>query len=243
MSVCNDLIGLTYKQRIDTSLENISEAGEQVKFLLKQKASLLKSEDQFDPSTFKKIMNDIDIELSYHKEVQEFTDISTGLKDILNKFFAERNSRISSSKLLLLLLEEKFDEFCTSLSELVLQLFSYHDVGTQEPEKVYHAFLIGVLNSFKESYKLESNRESGTGRFDIMLIPESLEDTPVIIEIKRSPINNKEKIEELLDAALDQVVTNRYSVQLKVLGHKRFLGLAAVFYGKELYLKHKHYPV
>ncbi|NJO02327.1 MAG: hypothetical protein HC880_12120 [Bacteroidia bacterium] len=51
------------------------------------------------------------------------------------------------------------------------QVFSYHDVPGYEPESFYHAFVLGLLVNLEERYEIKSNRESGTGRYDIMLIP------------------------------------------------------------------------
>jgi hypothetical protein len=188
----------------------------------------------------KNILPHIEIELGYHKEVEEYSDMSPRLKEVVAKFFTEKRARISNNKLLLFLTEDKLDDFCSDLSELVMQLFSYHDVGTQKPENVYHAFLLGVLNSFKEIYRIESNKESGTGRFDILLIPETLKYKGVVIEVKRSLTREKDKIDIMLDGALLQIVENKYALTLKSAGHDKYIGLAAVFYGKELHLKYRH---
>ena len=79
-------------------------------------------------------------------------------------------------------------------SDLVLRVFSYHDLGGEEPERVYHCFLLGVFTEFKH-YQIQSNKESGKGRFDILLIPETLEYKDVIIEVKRSKTDKAEIIQ------------------------------------------------
>jgi len=78
--------------------------------------------------------------LGYHNEIRQHFDIPNELKEIVKQFLAQKQARVSSTKLLSLLLEDKLDDFCRDLSELVLSLFSFHDIGGQEPEKVYHAF-------------------------------------------------------------------------------------------------------
>lgn len=239
MEVCNDMISLTLKHFISAQIKLLATDEEKVKYLLRQKADLTIIKDQFTDKVFQEVVGLIDVELGYHKQVNEYLDTPAELKAIVSQFFAEKKARISNSKLLTYLLEENFDAFCKDLSELVMQLFSYHDVGAQEPEKVYHAFLLGVLNSFKEFYRLESNKEAGLGRFDIVLIPETLEYKAIIIEVKRSLADDKEKINKMLDEALQQIASNHYAVTLKAAGHQEYIGLAAVFFGKELALKYQ----
>ena len=239
MEVCNDIIELILKHSITNKLGKIEVEDEKVKYLLRQKADLLQIQDQFLEKTYKNIINTIDIELGYHKQINEYAGIPAELKAIVTQFFAEKKARLSNNKLLGFLIEEKLEEFCSCLSGLVLELFSYHDVGTQEPEKVYHAFLLGVLNGFKDIYQLKSNKEAGNGRFDIQLIPETLEYKGMIIEIKRSLTNDEGKIAEMLDDALLQIVNNKYAIELKSTGHNEFISLAAVFHGKSLALKYR----
>lgn len=239
IDVCNDMISLTLRHFISTQVKKLTTDEEKVKYLLRQKADLTIIKDQFTDKVFQEVVGLIDVELRYHKQVNEYLDTPAELKAIVSQFFAEKKARISNGKLLTHLLEENFDAFCKDLSELVMHLFSYHDIGSQEPEKVYHVFLLGVLNSFKDFYRLESNREAGLGRFDIMLIPETMEYKAVIIEVKRSLIDDKEKIGKMSDEALQQIDTNNYALTLKAMGHQEYIGLAAVFFGKELTLKYK----
>src|SRR5947208_3321663 len=56
-------------------------------------------------------------------------------------------------------------------SYFVLTSFSYFDVTGKQPEKFYHAFVLGMLVHLINHYEVRSNRESGFGRYDVMLIP------------------------------------------------------------------------
>jgi hypothetical protein len=239
LDVCNNIIELTYKQIITDQLKKIDKEHDKLKFLLRQKANLKQQENQFDAKVFKDVMDSVEIELGYHKSLQEFLEIPDELKAILEQFLAEKRARISNVKLLGLLMEEKLNEFCKELSDLVLQLFSYHDIGSQEPEKVYHSFLLGVFNSFKDLYRVQSNREAGKGRFDILLIPNTLEYRGIIFEVKRVSTDIVEATNVLLDEAIKQIEYNRYGEELKMLGHKEYFGIATVFYGKTLTSKYK----
>jgi hypothetical protein len=96
-----------------------------------------------------------------------------------------------------------------------------------------------VCNGFKEYYQIESNREAGLGKFDIALILELLEYTGMIIEVKRSPVDDKDSMELLANEALAQIRNNHYSVILKSRGHTSYVAMAAVFYGKQLHLRYQ----
>ncbi|OJW35017.1 MAG: hypothetical protein BGO54_02360 [Sphingobacteriales bacterium 46-32] len=74
-----------------------------------------------------------------------------------------------------------------------------------------------------------------------MLIPYTLEYSGIIIEVKRSSTDKIETIAALLDEALNQIVANRYAIELKTRGHGQYIGIAAVFHGKKLWLKYQRY--
>jgi hypothetical protein len=186
-------------------------------------------------------LNSVQIELDYYGELKNYRGVLEELRAIIEQFLAEKNARISNHQLLAYLLQEKMDKFCGELQLLVLQLFSYHDIAGNVPERVYHAFLLGFFNSFREDFQLESNREVGIGRFDLLLSPNTQENKGLIVEVKRSDTKDPAKVEEQLEEALSQIVQNRYATELQRQGHQHFIGLAAVFFGKELFLKHRLY--
>ena len=62
--------------------------------------------------------------------------------------------------------------FSKLLSKFIIQSMSYYDIPENEPEKSYHLFVLGLLVTLSRSYLVRSNRESGYGRFDIVLIPQ-----------------------------------------------------------------------
>lgn len=84
------------------------------------------------------------------------------------------------------------------MNRIVIQTFSYFDTGERasgaEPERFYHGFILGLLVDLRDRYYLKSNRESGFGRYDVMLEPKnSKECKAVILEFKvRNP--RKEKV-------------------------------------------------
>lgn len=63
--------------------------------------------------------------------------------------------------------------FQTRLAQLVIGRLSCHDAGGKEAERTYHAFLIGLLARLEGRFDVRSNRESGHGRADILILPRS----------------------------------------------------------------------
>ena len=84
------------------------------------------------------------------------------------------------------------------------------------PEKFYHGFVLGLLVELRERYSVKSNRESGIGRYDVMLIPkDKMKDRAFIIEFKVVNRNRGEKsLEDALKNALKQIEENRYEQDL-----------------------------
>ena len=80
---------------------------------------------------------------------------------------------------------EAMNEYMNDVSQSV---FSYFDTGKnpsrKEPERFYHGFVLGLMVELKGRYVLTSNRESGFGRYDVLLEPLNAEDDAVILEFK-----------------------------------------------------------
>ena len=76
----------------------------------------------------------------------------------------------------------------TYMNKVALQSFSYFDTGKhpseEEPERFYHGFVLGLMVDLNDKYILTSNRESGFGRYDVMLEPRKKEYDAILIEFK-----------------------------------------------------------
>ncbi len=119
------------------------------------------------------------------------------------------------------------------LRRIVLQIMSYHDLGSK-PEKVYHALVLGMMVWLSTKYTIRSNRESGYGRYDLMLKPNDPAKSGIIIEFKR--VYDNEKPEQVLSQALKQIEEKRYTAELEDAGIKKALKIAIAFRGKELWM-------
>ena len=106
------------------------------------------------------------------------------------------------------------------MNKVVLATFSYFDVGSEngsdpEPERFYHGFVLGLIAERSGFYMIRSNRESGFGRYDIMMIPQERERYPaIIIEFKVCSRMKKETLEEAVRSALDQIAEKNYDAEL-----------------------------
>lgn len=96
------------------------------------------------------------------------------------------------------------------MNRIVIQTFSYFDTGERasgaEPERFYHGFILGLLVDLRDRYYLKSNRESGFGRYDVMLEPKnSKECKAVILEFKVRNPRKEKSIQETVLSALKQI--------------------------------------
>ena len=124
--------------------------------------------------------------------------------------------------------------FSGLFKEFVINNLSYFDISGNEPERVYHAFVLGMLVSLSEGYEVKSNKESGYGRYDVMIIPKDISRTGIIIEFKKIDYFLDDTIEEATTAALKQIEDKKYSQELLEKGVKNIIKLAIVFKGKEI---------
>lgn len=211
--------------------ENSSDA---YQFLIRWRADLQNKKDQFSFHAFEAIMQVVENELEVAERMENQHGLGE-LKALVESFLKERDAAKSNDKLLRSLVKGDYSAFQDDLKELVLHLFSYHDIGNNEPEKVYHSFLLGVMNSFHAFYEPISNQEAGHGRFDIVLIPHDKDMTGLIFEVKRSTSLVGTEMKTLAENALKQVREKDYAIKFRSKGVVNWATFAVVFYGKNLH--------
>ena len=104
-------------------------------------------------------------------------------------------------------------------------VFSYFDTsrnpGGEEPEKFYHGFVLGLMVDMSDNYHVRSNRESGFGRYDVMIYPKDITGgNAVILEFKVHDPEDEKDMKETVRAALKQIEDKKYDAELKALGFK-----------------------
>ena len=128
------------------------------------------------------------------------------------------------------------------MNKVSLATFSHFDVGGEtneslEPERFYHGFVLGLMAERAECYQIRSNRESGFGRYDVMMIPKNREKYPaIIIEFKVCSRAKKETLEDAVQEALKQIVDKKYDAELVALGvpQERIRHYGFAFAGKNV---------
>jgi hypothetical protein len=109
---------------------------------------------------------------------------------------------------------------------------SYFDASQQEPEKFYHGFVLGMVVSLSKTHTIESNRESGAGRYDVVLVPHDLTQPGVVMEFKVT--YEDETLQEASEQALQQIKEKQYAASLYQRRITRVLALGLAFSGKQV---------
>jgi len=105
-------------------------------------------------------------------------------KEIIKDWFFTTIKEEGTHYLLKSLLTGDIDTFATLLNKFIIETISYYDIPENEPEKIYHALVLGMLIFLRETHEVKSNRESGYGRYDVLIIPKNKNDLGIVLEFK-----------------------------------------------------------
>lgn len=105
------------------------------------------------------------------------------------------------------------------MNKVALTTFSYFDTGkkpseSEEPERFYHGFVLGLLIELKKRYYVVSNRESGYGRYDVMLKPRDVKDQAYVLEFKVYSAEEEKNLQDAAAFALRQIDEKQYDAEL-----------------------------
>jgi hypothetical protein len=127
------------------------------------------------------------------------------------------------------------EEFTDRLQRYLLETASIFDVSGHDPEKFYHGFVLGLIISLQATHEVQSNRESGYGRYDVMLIPKDRSELGIVMEFKvvRDPAKD---LKLAAQDALNQINARQYKTTLRQKGITKILQLGLAFCGKQVEL-------
>lgn len=121
------------------------------------------------------------------------------------------------------LLKGSLKEMNIYMNDVALATFSSFDTGKKpseksQPERFYHGFVLGLLVELRDRYQIRSNRESGYGRYDVMLTSVTEVDDAIVIEFKVHEPDEEESLQDTVRAALDQITEKDYDAELLAQG-------------------------
>ena len=166
-------------------------------------------------------------------------EVKIMFRNMIRGWFGEAKSDYNDFvKALLLGDTDAMNEYMNRVTE---ETFSSFDTGRRpskqaQPERFYHGFVLGLMVELQGRYVITSNRESGFGRYDIMLEPVSAKDDAIIIEFKVYNSRREKNLEETLRNALQQIEDKQYGQSLRAKGipAERIRKYGFAFEGKQV---------
>ncbi|MFZ3102182.1 MAG: AAA family ATPase [Desulfitobacteriaceae bacterium] len=167
-------------------------------------------------------------------------EVQTIYRDIVKSWFSDSVHSDFLKTMLKSLTSGQIEVFASHFKEYVQSSFSYFDTGGKVPEKIYHAFVLGLLVGLRPDYEIKSNREGGYGRYDVMVIPQDTSKAGLIIEFKSVDPEEVKDLEQVAQLALQQIEAQEYQQELFERGIHKIIKLGIVFRGKEVLVKDTH---
>lgn len=166
-------------------------------------------------------------------------EVQIMLKNLIRNWFNQMNNHYNDFIRALLIGDlDAMNEF---MNKMALQSFSSFDTAKNasiedDPERFYHGFVLGLMVDLTDKYHVISNRESGFGRYDVILKPLDKKQDAIVMEFKVHKPKRENSLEETVQAALQQIEEKQYDMELVAEGFskKQIRHYGFAFRGKEV---------
>ena len=238
----NDLIKMTFKKSNAVKEKMISLLnGEPVEVTIDLETIIVGIENKEEniwglmlQTGYLKVLETVNLEERIYKVALPNNEIKDLFRGMVREWFSHQVEGEDLRSILNDLVNLKLEDFERKLKKLVIEMFSYFDVGENTAESFYHAFILGMLVGLKDSYYVKSNRESGYGRYDIMLEPKEKESNSFIMEFKIIESMEEKEVKAKIKEAKEQIKDKKYEQELKERGFKNITKMVFVCNGKEI---------
>jgi hypothetical protein len=171
----------------------------------------------------------------YHSLLIPNQEVKQIFEDVILLWINESYENRKLQLMLHALVDNDIPTFEEILSDFVLSTLSYFDTPKQDVERVYQAFLLGMLINLSSAYEINSNKESGFGRSDISIIPKDIHKRAIIMELKKIGLN--ETKDTALTNALKQIEEKQYETEIRKRGIQKITKLGVTFDGKRVWVQ------
>ena len=186
------------------------------------------SMDKRDRMIYELILTNREVLLMFEQMVEDwFSDFTPAYNNFIKAFLLDDKKAMN-----------------VYINRVAFTTFSYFDTGkhpseTTEPERFYHGFVLGLLVDLAGRYTINSNRESGFGRYDVVLEPLLDTDDAIILEFKVHDPDEENTLADTAQEALKQIERMKYSVSLQAKGipQERIRRYGFAFEGKTVFIE------
>mgnify|MGYP000874035433 FL=1 len=130
--------------------------------------------------------------------------------------------------------KNNIDNFEKYLQNIILKSASYYD---GKNEDFYHGLILGMTLYLDRDYYVNSNRESGLGRYDVIIEPKNKNNRGFILEFKVA--KSEKELEKVSEEAIEQIINKKYDTSLEERGIRDITLLGIAFFGKILKVSYK----